>query len=100
MWEGETTRFLTIDRQRDHQWVVCRAWRSDGASRLIWEGKVQTSEDVEALRAKLGVKRDLTFQDAQFETGHVYDECARFGWVGLHGSQDDGFMHFPRNGRQ
>lgn len=97
VWEGETTRFLTIDRQRDHRWVVCRAWRSDGASRLIWEGKVQTSEDVEALRAKLGVKRDLTFQDAQFETGHVYDECARFGWVGLHGSQDDGFMHFPPN---
>ena len=90
-------RAITIDRQRDHRWVLCRAWNRDGSSRLIWEGKMNTSEDIEQLRRRLNVRPQYTFQDAQFETGAVYDECVRFGWVALHGSKDDGFMHFPKN---
>jgi len=31
--DGEMTRFLTVDRQRDHFWAICRAWRADGSSR-------------------------------------------------------------------
>ena len=36
-----------------------------------------------------------TFEDAQYETGEVYDECARYGWTALHGSGDSGFTHNP-----
>lgn len=97
LWEGETLRCMTIDRQRDHRWVLVRAWKPDGASRLIWEGKLHTSEDIEVLRSRLNVRKDFTFEDAQYETGQVYDECARYGWVALHGSQEDGFMHLPPN---
>jgi phage terminase large subunit GpA-like protein len=90
-------RAITIDRQRDHRWVVARAWRRDGSSRLLWEGRMQTSEDIESLRRTLNVRPQYTFQDAQYETGQVYDECVRWGWVALHGGKEDGFMHFPRN---
>lgn len=104
-WDGEefesrlspVVRAMTIDRQRDHRWVIVRAWKRDGESRLLWEGKVHTSEDIEALRQRMRVRKQYVFQDAQFETGQVYDECVRFGWVALHGAKDDGFMHFPKN---
>lgn len=90
-------RAITIDRQRDHRWVVCRAWNRDGSSRLIWEGRVNTSEDIEQLRIRLNVMPQCTFQDAQYETGEVYDECVKWGWIGLRGSGEDGFMHFAKN---
>jgi hypothetical protein len=104
-WDGEefesrlspVVRAMTIDRQRDHRWVIVRAWKRDGESRLLWEGKVHTSEDIEALRQRMRIRKQYVFQDAQFETGQVYDECVRFGWVALHGAKDDGFMHFPKN---
>jgi len=104
-WDGEdfegrlspVVRAMTIDRQRDHRWILIRAWKRDGESRLLWEGKVHTSEDIEALRQRMRVRKQYVFQDAQFETGQVYDECVRFGWVALHGAKDDGFMHFPKN---
>jgi len=97
LWEGELMRCMTIDRQRDHRWVIVRAFKPGGDSRLLWEGKVMTSEDCEQLRMRMKVRSDYTFQDAQYETVHVYDECVRFGWVGLHGSHEDGFMHMPPN---
>ena len=104
-WEDEefesrlspVVRAMTIDRQRDHRWVVIRAWKRDGSSRLLWEGKVHTSEGVEELRKRMNVRPTFVFQDAQFETGQVYDECVKFGWVAIHGAKDDGFMHFPKN---
>lgn len=90
-------RAITVDRQRDHRWVLCRAWKRDGSSRLLWEGRLNTSEDIESLRRRMNVRAQYVFQDAQWETGQVYDECVRYGWVALHGSKDDGFMHFPKN---
>ena len=96
--DNEAARFLTVDRQRDHFWALCRAWRADGSSRLIWEGKLLTSESIRNLQQRLKVKDKLTFQDAQFFTGFVYDDCVRYGWTALHGSGYDGFTH--GDGRQ
>lgn len=90
-------RAMTIDRQRDHRWVLIRAWKRDGSSRLLWEGRVNSSEDIEHLRKTMNVLPIFTFQDANFETHQVYEECVRFGWIALHGSKDDGFMHYPKN---
>ena len=94
-WEGEVHRFLTIDRQRDHRWAACRAWKSDGSSRLLWFGKILTTEGCRELQQRMKVADWATFQDAQYETGEVYDECARYGWTALHGSGDSGFTHNP-----
>lgn len=98
-WEGELYRFMTIDRQRDHFWVAVRAWKADGSSRLLWEGKVLTVETARQLQERLNVRDAMTFQDAQHFTGYVYDDCAKYGWTALHGSGYAGFEHHPRNGK-
>ena len=98
--DGETRRLMTIDRQRDHFWAVVRAWRGDGSSRLLWRGRLTTSEQCEEIRAKHGIETQLCFEDAQFSTAQVYEDCIRFGWTALHGSGDDGFTHIRRDGRK
>jgi phage terminase large subunit GpA-like protein len=116
-WEGEVYRFMTIDRQRDHFWVVIRAWKSDGSSRMLWAGKVLTVDGLRELQLRMKVINDYTFEDAQYDTQFVYDDCVRFdsnggrlklpdgkphkldGWIGIHGSGDAGFVIHPRIGR-
>ena len=66
-----------------------------------------TAENCDALAKQLKIptfrdpidKREYSFvfQDAQFETGEVYDECCKFGWTAMHGSGTDGFWHVPPN---
>lgn len=97
--DGEAFRFITIDRQRDHFWLLCRAWRADGSSRLIYEGRIETIEMCRALQLRLKVKDSMTFEDAQHEPGQVYDDCARWGWIALHGSGLVGFLHHPKGKR-
>lgn len=92
---GEVARFATTDTQRDHYWTTIRAWYADGGSRLLWRGKVLTDEGLEELRKQYQVKQNLFFIDAQFDTGRVYNLCAKYGWTALHGSGDDGFIHRP-----
>lgn len=92
--DNEVLRVMTIDRQRDHFWALARAWRADGSSRLIWEGKVLTEETIRGLQLQLKIRDKLVFQDAHYEPGPVYDTCAKWGWTALHGSGQDGFLHF------
>jgi hypothetical protein len=98
-WDGEHIRFMTQDRQRDHRWVTVRTWKADGSSRLVWEGKVLTKESARDLQRRLRVEDALCFQDAQFEAGEVYDECATYGWTAMHGSGESGFDHIPPQGK-
>jgi hypothetical protein len=92
-WEGEVYRFQSVDKQRDHFWSVIRAWKSDGSSRLLWAGKVLTSEGLRELQKRMKVADWAVFIDAQYETGAVYDDCVRYGWTALHGSGEGGFAH-------
>jgi hypothetical protein len=89
--DGEVRRFLTIDRQLDHWWALCRAWRADGTSRLIWEGKVLTLESLRDLQQRLRVEDYCTFQDAGYDSGNVYDECGNYDWNAMLGRGDDFF---------
>jgi phage terminase large subunit GpA-like protein len=98
-WEGETFRFMTIDRQRDHFWFVIRAWRNDGGSRLISCGRLETIEMCRETQLRNKVPEKLTFEDAQHEPGQVYDDCAKYGWTALHGSKYPNFTHHPPNRR-
>lgn len=99
IWEGETYRFLTVDVQRDHYWFVVRAWKTDGSSRLISEGKALTIEGIRAIQEQYGVKDALVLLDAQHDTGRIYDACARWGWTALHGSKEARFKHYPKGGK-
>lgn len=98
--DNELLRAITVDRQRDHFWMVCRAWRADGSSRLIWEGKVITEETIRDLQLRLKVRDKMVFEDAGYLPGNVYNDCARFGWTALHGSAQDGFYHYPKNAKR
>lgn len=97
---NEAARIITIDRQRDHFWVLIRAWRADGSSRLLHYSKTLTSEQNEHLRQTYGVEKQLTFEDAQHNTGAVYEDCVRFGWTALHGSGEENFTHVLRSGKK
>jgi hypothetical protein len=89
--EDEVWRFLTIDRQQDHWWALCRAWRADGTSRLIWEGMVLTLETIRHLQETLGVRDVCVFQDSGYSAGTVYDECGANNWNAMKGSGMGGF---------
>jgi len=98
--DGEAYRFCTIDRQRDHRWVVIRAWRADGSSRLLFAGRINTSEEIKVLCDRMKVKPALTFQDAQWETGAVYDECVKYGWTALHGDKASSYPHIDARAKR
>lgn len=98
--DNEIARFMTVDRQRDHFWVLIRAWRADGSSRLLYEGRVLTIETCREIQLKYKVHDQLTFQDAQHQIGDVYNDCARYGWRALHGDgKHKSFAHHPKQGK-
>lgn len=88
---NEANRFVTIDRQRDHFWILVRAWMRDGASRLLYFSRVTTPEQCEDVRILYGVERQLTFEDAGYFPEGVYTDCAKWGWTALKGSGDNYF---------
>ena len=89
--EGEIKRFLTVDVQQDHFWALIRAWRADGSSRLIWEGRILTIEMVRDLQKRMKVEDKLTFIDAGYDKHKVYAWAAQWNWTAIHGSGLDGF---------
>lgn len=72
-WEGEHLRLLTVDVQKNHFWVVVRAWKIGGDSRLIYEGKVESWENIADLQNRMGVDNRGVFIDC----GYLPDEVAR-----------------------
>lgn len=98
--DGELYRFLTADKQIDHYWVVIRAWRKDGSSRLLYAGRVNTEEGIQELERRYKVTPRLVGIDAQYDTPVVYQMCARHDWTALHGSKESGFKHFASDRRK
>jgi len=91
--DGEHRRFLCVDVQRDHQFVVIRAFRIDGSSMLLHESRVLTWESIEALQLQYNIHPRCVVVDAGFDTALVYERCAKNGWTASHGSGQDGFYH-------
>lgn len=96
--EDEAHRFLTVDKQRDHFWAGIRAWRSNGESRQLWYGRVETFDGVHDLARRYAIPPKLVFIDAQYDTDQVYSACARMDWTALHGSGRDSFPFKKPNG--
>lgn len=93
-FEGEITRFLTVDNQAGrvskgegaHRWVTCRAW-GPTESRLIYCGRIVTWEEVELLRIRLGVEPNRTLVDVAYDSFAVQEQCIKYGWQGLWGEK-------------
>lgn len=91
--DGEHRRFLCVDKQRDHFWFIVRAFRADGSSMLLAEGKILTWETIASLAEQYRVIPRLVVIDAGYDTPQVYEQCARNKWTASHGSGQDGFYH-------
>lgn len=99
-WEGELFRFMTVDVQQDHYWGLCRAWKIDGSSRLLWCGKIQTQEMIGELSIRFNVPSPQVFIDAQHNTPMVYAACAKNGWTALHGGKEQAYPHKTKTGQR
>ncbi len=92
-------RFLTVDVQMGHFFLVVRGWRADGSSRLLWCQQAGTWEDIETIQKRFAVHCGLVFVDANYASYEVYTRCAQHGWTALIGDQRATFGHKGPNGK-
>jgi len=76
-WEFENFRFMTVDVQQDHFWVLVRAWSIEGKSRLIYEGKIDEWEGLRMLRDRMKVPNRCVFVDRGYRPDIVAMECRK-----------------------
>ena len=74
-WEGEDFRFMTVDVQKGHFWAVIRAWKMGGASRLLWEGRVDAYENLRHLQERYGLENRFVFIDCGYKPEEVAKEA-------------------------
>lgn len=100
-------RTMYVDRQlgvsakdeTPHWWIVIRDWAPNGDSRLVYEGKVLTKEDVEETRIKFEVEARFVGVDSGADTVQVYRMAAKYGYTvfkGVGGGPNGGrrtFVH-------
>lgn len=100
-------RGMAVDKQRGeasrgetpHFWAVIRDFRRDASSQLVWEGKIQLIEDVDALRAEYGViaapwpGESHVLIDSGWDTTEVYRICAKYGYTALKGEDRSFYSH-------
>jgi hypothetical protein len=71
----EDFRFLTADVQQGHFWVVIRAWKVGGDSRLLWEGRLETWENIRYLQERYGIENRFVFIDCGYKPEEVAKQC-------------------------
>ena len=86
-WDEEILRFCTIDKQKDHYWVLIRAWAKSGASRLVYFDKLRTEEDLKACVKEYGVDHRRVFVDCGYEENEVLQLCCANGWKAFKGDE-------------
>jgi hypothetical protein len=105
-WRDEWIRLLAFDNQAGgqgdipHRWFVCRAFAKDGRSRLVDCGRLNEWESCESKRVELGVPSwtaelpgPWTFCDRWHNPQEVDEQCAKYKWFGIMGSDTDEFLH-------
>lgn len=85
--EGETRRFMGVDRQINRYYVTVRAFRSDGSSRLLWGTQTQTKEQLLEIQKRMGLGNYECGLDCSYETEDGYKFCAENKWIALEGSE-------------
>ncbi|PYT00190.1 MAG: hypothetical protein DMF63_08410 [Acidobacteria bacterium] len=99
-WEKEHTRFMSVDVQLDHFWIVCRAFTPSGESRLVRASRLDTWADVRDHQKALAVQPQRTLVDRRYRTDEVDDHCALYGWQGMLGSPKTGYAHYNARTRK
>ena len=74
-----------------HAWSIVRAWDSEGKSRLVWAGRLETWGDIQAKAEEFGVESKSVFCDSGDQTRDVYLHCCKNGWIALVGSDKTSF---------
>jgi hypothetical protein len=103
---GEKYRTIMADRQQGiagdtpHRWCEVRSWMPDGASKLLFYGRVSTKEGMRELQTRYGVKDRCVWQDGAFEKHLVAEECAEYGWIMVFGSNQSSWTHMVANPRR
>lgn len=105
-WEDGFIRFMTIDVQKYHFWVVIREWACDGRSRQLYFGKCETVNEIKDLQAKNGIANNCVFVDCSWsekegEVHKIWEMIDSNMWVGLKGANQwnmDGFDHKSKRG--
>ena len=84
---NEVGRFMLIDKQQDHWWVLIIACSTDSGSllRMLHFGRVETRDMLRVLQTKYLVHDQCVAQDRGFRPADVDRDCAEFGWRALRG---------------
>lgn len=96
--EAEACRFLTIDRQKNHFWVVIRAWRADGSSRLLRLDRIGNWDDILRLQRQYKVLHPGVALDAGYDTTEVKSFAAAHGFISLRGDRLNAWVHKDNRG--
>lgn len=78
-WDGEKYRFLTVDVQDEHFWVLVTSWTERGDSLVWWFGKVTTWGEVSEIQRQWKVPTRCVFVDSGWNSREVYAECVNRG---------------------
>lgn len=101
MWDGAIDRFMTVDCQLDHFYVVIRDWAGESKSRLVYREKgVDTIEDLIRLQEKYGVRERHVILDLGNDTYNLGAHVVRNNWLGMMGSKTRTFpWKIKKNGK-
>lgn len=94
-------RAFALDRQQGeaaknefpHWWLVIRDVDEAGNSRLVWEGKVETDENVISLLDEHECERHHGVADSGDDTTHVYLFCLKYGISAIKGGGQAWYSH-------
>ena len=94
-------RYFALDRQQGslaknefpHWWLVIRDVLTTGDSRLVYEGKVLTDENVISILDEHECVRIRGVADSGDDTTHVYSFCLRYGIHAIKGTSEPFFTH-------
>lgn len=100
-WPDEARRFLLVDVQRDHFWVLVLLWSKAGEMRLAHYGRVSTWGDVADLQEAKGVPADQVMVDSGYNSNEVYRECVKVGWKAVKGEKAErGYTYTDTTGKK
>jgi len=102
---SDKINIMTVDVQENHFWVVIRSWSNpkfEGGQQswLLYEGRVETPEELEKLQIDFGVEARRVGLDMAHRPNMVSALLVKNGWRGLWGSDKGGFTHSQGRGQR
>lgn len=98
---NRAARFAAIDRQQGslsggelpYWWLLIRDFDSEGNSLLVYEGRLETDEQVVDVIKQHNVKPSCVVVDSGHDTMHVYQFCLRNGYNAIKGGGEHLYAH-------